>query len=126
MSKETIYRRLRRDRRAGGQIWRCLRILSKFGRKHRGSPATRGRLIGKRHISQRPAAVQRRRQIGHWEGDTVSGDHHRPFVGERIVNRRFPIGRIAAVKHLLELDTHRREWRTVSWPARGEAAHGFT
>lgn len=80
MSKETIYRRLRRDRRGGGQLWRCLRILSKFGRKHRGSPATRGRLIGKRHISQLPAAVQRRRQIGHWEGDTVMGADQRHCV----------------------------------------------
>jgi IS30 family transposase len=80
MSKETIYRRVRRDRRAGGQLWRCLRIFSKFGRKRRGSPATRGRLIGKRHISQRPAAVQRRRQIGHWEGDTVMGADQRHCV----------------------------------------------
>jgi transposase, IS30 family len=73
MSKETIYRRLRRDRRAGGRLWCELRILSKYGRKRRGSPATRGRLLGKRHISERPAAVQRRRQLGHWEGDTVMG-----------------------------------------------------
>ena len=78
MSKETIYRYLRRDRRAGGQLWSELRILSKFGRKRRGSPATRGKLLGKRHISERPAAVQRRRQVGHWEGDTVMGadQHH--------------------------------------------------
>lgn len=73
MSKETIYRYIRRDRRAGGQLWRQLRIMSKFGRKRRGSPATRGRLVGKRHISERPEAVQRRRRIGHWEGDTVMG-----------------------------------------------------
>ena len=80
MSKETIYRRVRRDRRSGGQLWRCLRVMSKFGRKRRGSPATRGRLIGKRHISQRPAAVQRRRQLGHWEGDTVMGADQRHCV----------------------------------------------
>jgi transposase, IS30 family len=73
MSKETIYRYVKRERRAGGHTWRQLRILSKFGRKRRGSPATRGRLVGKRHISERPAAVELRRQIGHWEGDTVMG-----------------------------------------------------
>lgn len=80
MSKETIYRYVRRERRTGGQLWRQLRIMSKFGRKRRGSPATRGRLVGKRHISQRPAAVQRRRQIGHWEGDTVMGADQRHCV----------------------------------------------
>jgi IS30 family transposase len=80
MSKETIYRYIKRERRAGGQTWQQLRILSKFGRKRRGSPATRGRLVGKRHISERPAAVERRRQIGHWEGDTVMGADMRHCV----------------------------------------------
>jgi len=80
MSKETIYRHVRRDRRAGGALWQDLRIMSKYGRKRRGSPATRGRLIGKRHISQRPATVQRRRQKGHWEGDTVMGSDMRHCV----------------------------------------------
>lgn len=80
MSKESIYRYVRRERRAGGQLWRELRILSKYGRKRRGSPATRGRLVGKRHISERPAAVELRRQIGHWEGDTVMGADQRHCV----------------------------------------------
>jgi IS30 family transposase len=80
MSKETIYRYVRRERRAGGQLWRELRVLSKFGRKRRGSPATRGRLLGKRHISERPAIVQQRRRIGHWEGDTVMGADQRHCV----------------------------------------------
>ena len=80
MSKETIYRHVWRDRRAGGRLWKDLRILSKFGRKHRGSPATRGRLTGKRHISERPERVQQRRQLGHWEGDTVMGSDQRHCV----------------------------------------------
>jgi transposase, IS30 family len=80
MSKETIYRYIRRDRRDGGQIWRHLRIVSKFGRKRRGSPATRGRLVGKRHISERPKAVELRVRMGHWEGDTVMGSDMRHCV----------------------------------------------
>jgi transposase, IS30 family len=80
MSKETIYGYIRRERRAGGQTWRHLRIVSKFGRKRRGSPATRGRLVGKRHISERPRAVELRVRIGHWEGDTVMGSDMRHCV----------------------------------------------
>lgn len=80
MSKETIYRYVRRERQAGGQLWRQLRIMSKYGRKRRGSPATRGRLVGKRHISQRPQSVQGRRRVGHWEGDTVMGADQRHCV----------------------------------------------
>ena len=87
MSKETIYRYIRRERRAGGQTWRSLRIVSKFGRKRRGSPATRGRLVGKRHISERPKAVELRVRMGHWEGDTVMGSDMRhcvPTLVERV------------------------------------------
>lgn len=80
MSKEAIYRFVRKDRRAGGQIWRGLRVLSKYGRKRRGSPATRGKLLGKRHISERPAVVNERRQRWHWEGDTVMGADMRHCV----------------------------------------------
>jgi IS30 family transposase len=80
MSKETIYRYIRRERGAGGQTWRHLRIVSKFGRKRRGSPATRGRLVGKRHISERPRAVELRVRMGHWEGDTVMGSDMRHCV----------------------------------------------
>jgi IS30 family transposase len=80
MSKETIYRYIRRERGAGGQVWRHLRIMSKYGRKRRGSPATRGRLVGKRHISERPRAVELRVRIGHWEGDTVMGSDLRHCV----------------------------------------------
>ena len=80
MSKETIYRYIRRERRAGGQTWRHLRIVSKYGRKRRGSPATRGRLVGKRHISERPKAVELRVRMGHWEGDTVMGSDMRHCV----------------------------------------------
>lgn len=80
MSKETIYRHVRRDRRAGGQLWRQLRIMSKYGRKRRGSPATRGRSSDKTPLSARPEAVQRRGRIGHWEGDTVMGADQRHCV----------------------------------------------
>lgn len=80
MSAETIYRYIRLDRKRGGQLWRHLRIVSKFGRKRRGSPKSRGRIIGKRHISERPAVVERRRQLGHWEGDTVIGADQRHCI----------------------------------------------
>jgi IS30 family transposase len=33
ISHETIYRRIRWDKRAGGDLWRHTRIMSKFGRK---------------------------------------------------------------------------------------------
>jgi len=52
----------------------------------------------------------------------VDGDHHRPVVGERIVNRLPAISRIPALKNLSELDDQRRSWCTVSWLSQGKAA----
>ena len=80
MSYETIYRWIRADRRRGGSLWRHMRHMSKLWRKRRGSPATRGRLTGKRHISQRPPDIELRRELGHSEGDTVMGCDQRHCV----------------------------------------------
>jgi transposase, IS30 family len=80
ISHETIYRRIRRDRRAGGVLWRSLRVMPKFGRKRYGRRDSRGVLPGKRHISERPAQVELRQEIGHWEGDTVMGSDKRHCV----------------------------------------------
>jgi len=80
ISHETIYRRIRWDKRAGGDLWRHTRIMSKFGRKRYRSIDSRGILPGKRSIAQRPVEVERRQQIGHWEGDTVMGSDLRHCV----------------------------------------------
>ena len=55
-------------------------MMSKVGRKKRGSPATSSRLLGKRHISQGPGSVQARTCTGHFEGDTVMGADARHCV----------------------------------------------
>jgi IS30 family transposase len=80
ISHETIYRRIRWDKRAGGDLWRHTRIMSKFGRKRYRSVDSRGVLPGKRSIGDRPVEVERRQQVGHWEGDTVMGSDLRHCV----------------------------------------------
>jgi transposase, IS30 family len=74
ISHETIYVRIFADQRAGGGLWRHLRQAMKKRRKRYRSHDSRGRLAGKRHISERPAAVEERVEMGHWEADTVKGD----------------------------------------------------
>ena len=80
ISHETIYRRIRWDKRAGGDLWRHTRIMSKFGRKRYRSHDSRGVLPGKRPIGDRPVEVEGRQHIGHWEGDTVMGSDLRHCV----------------------------------------------
>ena len=73
ISHETIYRHIWRDKRRGGTRYKLLRQAGKQRRKRYGAYDSRGRLAGKRHISERPAAVEHRDQVGHWEIDTVLG-----------------------------------------------------
>jgi IS30 family transposase len=80
ISHETIYRRIRWDKRAGGDLWCHTRIMSKFGRKRYRSHDSRGVLPGKRPISDRPLEVEARQRLGHWEGDTVMGRDMRHCV----------------------------------------------
>lgn len=73
ISHETIYRHVWRDRILGGSLHTYLRGARKKRRKRYGAYDSRGRLAGKRHISERPLTAERRSEIGHWEIDTVIG-----------------------------------------------------
>ncbi len=73
ISHETIYRHVWRDKAAGGHLYKYLRCATKIRRKRHNSYDSRGRLAGKRHISERPESVERRSRVGHWEVDTVIG-----------------------------------------------------
>lgn len=72
ISHETIYQHVWRNRIHGGDLYRSLRQATKR-RKRYGTYEKRGRVGGKRHISERPAAVDLRQELGHWEMDTVIG-----------------------------------------------------
>ena len=76
ISHETIYLHVWADKRAGGGLWTHLRQAGKKRRKRYGAYDSRGRLAGKRHISERPAEVETRKVVGHWELDTVMGTEH--------------------------------------------------
>ena len=73
ISHETIYRYIWRNKRRGGNHYRHLRHAGKKRRKRYGSYDSRGRLAGKRPISERPPVVEARTELGHWEIDTVLG-----------------------------------------------------
>jgi transposase, IS30 family len=73
ISHETIYRFIRRDRKHGGTLFRYMRGMTKRHMKRHTGIEFRGHMPGKRHISERPAEVETRQTLGHWEGDTVIG-----------------------------------------------------
>jgi len=73
ISHERIYQYVWEDKRRGGNLYLHLRGARKQRRKRYASKDSRGKLAGKRPITERPASVERRRQKGHWEIDTVLG-----------------------------------------------------
>jgi IS30 family transposase len=75
ISYQSIYRYIEQDRKAGGQLHLCLRRARCFGRRQRRSPRREAWGLP---ITQRPAIVARRQQLGHWEIDTVQGDGRGP------------------------------------------------
>lgn len=73
VSHTSIYRWIRADRKAGGKLWTHLRQSTKKWRRPYGSGPRRRRITNRVSIDQRPPAANSRREIGHWEADTVLG-----------------------------------------------------
>jgi IS30 family transposase len=90
-----------------------MRIIPKNRRKRYNSKDSRGVLRGKRHISERPAEVELRQGLGHWEGDTVLGVDKR-FSILTLVDRRSGLAIIKKLKVCTTLD------------ANAAAIHGIT
>lgn len=73
--KETIYKHIYEDAKAGGDLWRQLPRAHR--KRHRRCPRDDGRRRGvianQRMIDARPAEVGTRVSVGHWEGDLMYG-----------------------------------------------------
>ena len=76
ISHESIYIHVWHDKTCGGELWKHRRQATKKRRKRYGTYDSRGKVAGKRHISERPPEVEDRGEVGHWEIDTVMGTEH--------------------------------------------------
>ena len=133
ISHETIYRYVWEDRRRGGTLYRHLRGSHKKRRKRYGSYDSRGRLAGKRPISERPPGAENRSRVGHLEGDTVLGSSDKHCV-LTLVDRKTGytmIGKLGARtvkatnRRAIDLLTNaRRKVRTVTVD-NGTEFHGY-
>jgi IS30 family transposase len=80
ISHETIYRHIYADKAIGGDLYRHLRCQKRRRKRYAGGRDRRGQIIGRRPISDRPKHIEERRQIGHWEGDTLIGKRHKHAI----------------------------------------------
>ena len=132
ISHETIYQHVWDDRRYGGDLHTHLRQATKKRRKRYGHHDSRGRLAGKRAITERPPGALNRSRIGHWEIDTVLGSGKACIL--TIVERKtgfVQIGKLAArtkeevckaMKRLLP--RHSTRYRTIT-ADNGCEFHGY-
>ncbi len=87
ISYETIYLYIWKDKQGGGDLYLHLRQAAKKRRKRYRAYDSRGRLAGKRHISERPPEVETRAEQGHWEIDTIKGDSQGAHSAVTMVER---------------------------------------
>lgn len=134
ISHMTIYRYVREDARYGGQLQASLRQGGKRRRKRTFGPERRGRLQGKPMIDTRPATVETRTEVGHWEGDTVMGSAHERDCLLTLVERSSGIALVAKLPNRTVKATNRAAlklirtsgmpFKTITWD-NGTEFHGY-
>jgi IS30 family transposase len=98
ISHETIYRHVYADKAAGDSLYQQLRCQKKRKKRYASGRDRRGQIVGGRPISERPAHIETRAQVGHLEGDTVIGAHYKQAVGT-LVERKSGYALLAKVRN---------------------------
>lgn len=80
ISHESIYQFVYAEKRSGGELWHHLRCQKPYRKRYGSGRGRRGQIPAWVSIAQRPAAVEHREGIGHWEADTVHGRRRRGAV----------------------------------------------
>jgi IS30 family transposase len=76
VSHESIYQFILKNKQQGGNLHLHLRC-KRQRRKRYGSNSSRGQLVNRVSIDERPAIVETRSRIGDWELDTIIGKGHK-------------------------------------------------
>ena len=96
ISHETVYQQVYADKAQGGALWKNLRCQKQKRERYAGGRDRRGQIPNRRPLSERPLQIEARKQVGHWECDTVIGANHKGAV-VTMVERKSGYGVIAKV-----------------------------
>jgi len=80
ISHETLYQHVYADKANGGKLHQGLRSQKPRRKRHLCGRDRRGQIADRRLIGDRSAHIEARKQVGHWEGDTVIGAGHSQAV----------------------------------------------
>jgi len=81
LSPQTVYGFVRRYHPEKVQMW-----FRRKGKKYRkkGDPKRPGPIVDGRSIHDRPAEIEDRKTVGHWEGDTIIGKNHKGAIATNV------------------------------------------
>jgi len=80
VSHETLYQHVYSDKARGGTLWKNLRCQKQKRKRYAGGRDRRGQIPHRRPLSDRPVHIELRKQVGHWECDTVIGANHKGAI----------------------------------------------
>ena len=80
ISHSRIYQHIHADKKAGGTLHKHCRCKKVRRKKYGSSLSGRGQIPNRRGIEQRPTHIERREEVGHWEGDTIIGANHKHAI----------------------------------------------
>lgn len=95
-SAESIYQHIYRDKAAGGDLHKHLRCRKKRRKRYASGRDCRGQIRDRVPISERPKAVEKKKRIGDWEGDTIIGSKGKGAL-VTLVERRSQLVKIRRV-----------------------------
>ena len=98
ISHETVYRHVYADKECGGKLFMHLRSQKKRRKRYASGRQRRGQIPNRRSIHERPAVVDLRLEVGHWEGDTVIGARHKQAI-VTLVERKSGYAKLFKVKN---------------------------
>jgi len=76
VSHDTLYEHVDFDKARDGTQWMNLRCQKQKKKRYAGERDRRGQITHRRTLSNRPMQIELRKQVGHWECDTVIGANH--------------------------------------------------
>ena len=80
VSHETIYSLIWDDKKQKGNLYKHLRRKGRRYRKRGNSKDSRGKIIGRVGIENRPKEAEKREVFGHFEVDTIIGKDHKGAI----------------------------------------------
>ena len=77
VSHESLYLHVYADKAHGGTLWKNLRCQKQKRKRYASGGGRCGQIPNRRPVSERPARIDKRLQVGHWECDIVIGANHK-------------------------------------------------